>query len=199
MDKKFYDLLVKRRSIYALSNKITLSEKDVSELVKHALKYAPTAFNSQSGRIIALYNKNHKKFWDITLTALEKVTPPERFPSTVQKISSFAAGFGTLLFFEDEKVVLKLQQEFPLYKDKFPEWSLESNGMLQFAVWCLLADNDIGASLQHYSPLIDDEVRRQWKISDNWKLIAQMPFGHIEKEADEKTFLPLDERIRFYN
>ena len=35
----------------------------------------------------------------------------------------------------------------------------------------------MGASLQHYNPLIDDEVRRVWNLSDDWKLIAQMPFG----------------------
>ena len=46
--------------------------------------------------------------------------------------------------------------------------------MHQLAVWTMLEDEGMGASLQHYNPLIDDEVRKVWNLSDDWKLIAQM-------------------------
>ncbi|MDE8712373.1 nitroreductase family protein, partial [Phocaeicola vulgatus] len=54
---------------------------------------------------------------------------------------------------------------------------VQTVGMHQLAVWSMLADGGMGASLQHYNPLIVDEVRRVWNLSDDWKLIAQMPFG----------------------
>ena len=34
-------------------------------------------------------------------------------------------------------------------------------GMLQLAVWTALAEKGLGASLQHYNPLIDDGGRRR--------------------------------------
>ena len=35
--------------------------------------------------------------------------------------------------------------------------------------------------MQHYSPLIDEEVRKELGVSDSWKLRAQMVFGLPEK------------------
>lgn len=49
--------------------------------------------------------------------------------------------------------------------------------MHQLAIWTMLDDMGLGASLQHYNPLIDDEVRRTWQLPAEWMLIAQMPFG----------------------
>lgn len=61
--------------------------------------------------------------------------------------------------FEDDTVIRSMQKEFELYKDNFPVWANQSNGMLQFAVWTALELEGLGASLQHYNPLIDDEVK----------------------------------------
>ncbi|WP_235899137.1 hypothetical protein [Suipraeoptans intestinalis] len=35
----------------------------------------------------------------------------------------------------------------------------------------------IGASLQHYNPVIDDMVRERYKLPKTYRLVAQMPFG----------------------
>ena len=59
----------------------------------------------------------------------------------------------------------------------------------------LLEDAGFGASLQHYNPLIDEAVAKQWHINPNWKLIAEMPFGTSTQEPGEKQFAPLEERI----
>ena len=53
----------------------------------------------------------------------------------------------------------------------------------------------MGASLQHYNPLIDDEVRKVWNLSDDWKLIAQMPFGVPVAQPGSKEVMSLDERV----
>ena len=92
-----------------------------------------------------------------------------------------------------------LQNNFPLYKDKFPVWSEQGNAILQYAVWCLLADNGIGASLQHYSPLVDSFVHKEWQAQENWKLIAQMPFGRITGEPGPKDYLPLETRVKIFS
>ena len=37
-----------------------------------------------------------------------------------KKLQGFKNGAGTILFFEDQQVVKKLQADFPLYADAFP-------------------------------------------------------------------------------
>jgi len=56
----------------------------------------------------------------------------------------------------------------------------------------------LGATLQHYNPLIDDEVKAAWHIPSSWKLIAQMPFGNPVSPAGEKEFQPLSERVKVF-
>ena len=95
-------------------------------------------------------------------------------------------------------VVEDLQSRFPLYRDNFPRWSEQASGMLQYVVWTSLAEQNIGASLQHYNPLIDEKVREEWRLPQSWRLRAQMPFGSIEASAGEKTYLPMDMRLKVF-
>ena len=74
-------------------------------------------------------------------------------------------------------------------------WSLQSNGMLEFAIWTALENEGLGASLQHYNPLIDDAVKKRWNLDDNWKLLAQMPFGSVTSPPGGKDFLPIEQRL----
>lgn len=197
MSKDFYNAVKDRRSFYAISKESPVSDTRIQEIVNEAVKYAPTAFNSQSGRVMVLLGGNHDKLWDLTKEELRKIVPPEGFNSTESKIDSFKSGYGTVLFFEDQSVVESLQRQFELYKDNFPVWSLESNGMLQYIVWTSLELEGFGASLQHYNPLIDSAVGSEWNIPSNWKLMAQMPFGKPVASPDEKQFQPLDFRVKF--
>ena len=197
MSKDFYDAVKDRRSFYGISKESTVSNTRLQEIVNDAVKYAPTAFNSQSSRVMVLLGVHHDKLWDLTKEELRKLVPPENFSSTESKIDSFKNGYGTVLFFEDQSVVESLQRQFELYKDNFPVWSLESSGMLQYIVWTALELEGFGASLQHYNPLIDSSISREWNIPSNWKLLAQMPFGKPTASPDEKQFQPLDFRVKF--
>jgi predicted oxidoreductase (fatty acid repression mutant protein) len=38
-------------------------------------------------------------------------------------------------------------------------------------------------------------VKKEWRIPDAWKLIAQMPFGKPTAPAGEKSFMPLEDRV----
>ena len=192
MDVK--DLVINRRSIYGLGNKQILPEKEISALVNQCLKYAPSAFNSQSSRIALLYGNSYQKFWEIVLEELKKVTPEDRFALTKNKITSFAQGLGTVLFFEDRQSVSALQAKYPLYAKNFDVWSEHGNAMLQYMVWQTFAAR--GASLQHYNPLIDEKVEKEFGLPPSWRLIAQMPFGSITTPPDDKSFLSIEERLK---
>ena len=195
----FAQLTEKRRSIYALGDNVKLSEDKIINIINHSVKFTPTAFNSQSARVVVLVGFEHKRFWEFALEALKKVTPEKNFPQTEAKIKSqFQSGFGTILFFEDQNVVKSLQEQFPLYADNFPKWSLQSNGMLENVIWTALAEENIGASLQHYNPLVDAAVFSHWKLPQSWSLVAQMPFGSIEAPAGEKSFEPIEDRVKVF-
>lgn len=198
MKKEWLKLIEKRRSIYNLGRRKVLSEDEVEELVRGAVKYCPSAFNSQSGRVVILFGEESQKFWKLTFEELKKSAPVETWDNAERKIVGFAAGMGTILYFEDTNIVKGLQKKFPLYADNFPKWSLQSNGMLEYIVWMALEAEGMGASLQHYNPLVDNAVKKEWKLPESWELLAQMPFGSIEVSAGEKTFEPLEERIKVF-
>jgi predicted oxidoreductase (fatty acid repression mutant protein) len=67
--------------------------------------------------------------------------------------------------------------------------------MLQYIVWAGLESEGFGASLQHYAPVVEDDVRKKWDIPAEWSLIAQMPFGVPVAGPGEKEFLPLEDRV----
>jgi predicted oxidoreductase (fatty acid repression mutant protein) len=188
-----------RRSYYTITNQSPISDKEIYDIVKKAILHVPSAFNSQSARAVVLLGDSHIKLWNIVKDTLRSLLLPENYPATESKInSSFASGYGTVLFFEDESVVLKFQESFPAYSDNFPIWSNQSAGMHQYAVWTMLESVGFGASLQHYNPLIDGDVKKEWNINPHWKLVAQMPFGLPTNPPGEKAYNPIDERILLF-
>ncbi len=190
------DTMKLRRSRYSLSNRLPVSEQDLQALIAQCLLQAPSAFNSQSARILLLLGEKHKQFWQLVRESLQAVVPADKFAPTDGKISSFAAAYGTILYYDDTDTVLHLQEQFPAYKDNFPIWAQQANGMLQFAIWTAFAEAGVGASLQHYNPLIDEKVRVAFDVAASWRLVAQMPFGQPVAPAQEKTYLPLEQRLR---
>ncbi len=198
MSKDFYAALKDRRTIYTISKESPIPDEKILEVVQQAVKHVPSAFNSQSARIILLLGEQHNRLWDITMEALRKIVPPEYFADTELKINGFKGGYGSVLVFEDQNVVEELQKNFELYKDNFPLWSNHSSGMLQFVIWTSLEIEGFGASLQHYGALIEEQVKKEWNVPDKWKLIAQIPFGKPTAPPSEKEFKPIDERVKFY-
>ena len=105
MEKTFWNAIKNRRSIYALGDEKIVSEEKIKEIVTDALLHTPSPFNSQSTRVVLLFNEEHRKFWQITLDELKKKVSPEQFEQTTNKINgSFAAGYGTVLFYEEKQV-----------------------------------------------------------------------------------------------
>ena len=197
--KDVQQLAEKRRSIYALSNQLPVSNDEIVKLVEHAVLHTPSAFNSQSTRIVVLFGEDHEKLWDITEETLKVIVgDDEKFQGTKDKIAGFRAGAGTVLFFEDKGVVRNMQEAASLYADKFPIWAHQTSAMHQYVIWTALASIDVGANLQHYNPVIDQRVADAWDIAEDWELNAQMVFGAIEQPAGDKAFQPIDERMKVF-
>lgn len=194
----FTDTLKNRRSIYHLGRNVSLSNEELTTLIKEAIKESPTAFNAQSTRAIILFGDAHEKLWEITEEALRPLTPAEAFPNTQNKLAGFKNGYGTVLFFKDTDVVKGLQEQFELYADNFPDWSEQSNGIATANTWVALVDKGLGANLQHYNPVIDEAVAKEWNIPSNWKLRSQLVFGSPETPAGEKEYMNDADRFRVF-
>ena len=194
----FFEALNKRRSLYHLDKNISLSQDQIREIVEQALLNTPAAFNLPSPRAVVLFGAPHDKLWEIAKETLRKVVPEGAFASTEAKLASFAACAGTILYFEETRVVTGLQEQFPLYQDNFPVWAQQENGMLQLNIWTALELEGLGASLQHYNPLIDDAVKAEWKLPESWKFIAQMPFGNPTAGPDPKEIPSFTDRVLLF-
>lgn len=187
-----------RRSVYALNKTLPVSKDDINQIVEHALLHTPSAFNSQSTRLVVLHGEEHDKLWEIAKAELAKIVPAENFVATEAKLDMFKAGAGTVLFFEDTNVVKGLQDSFPAYADNFPVWADHASAMTQYAIWTTLASENVGANLQHYNPVIDAEVAKTWNIPESWKLRAQLVFGGIVSPAGDKEFAPVADRMKVH-
>ncbi len=196
MSNAYLEALKQRRTQYSLGRNVKPSRDELVTLIQEAIKHSPSSFNSQSSRAVILFGDQSDKLWAITTDEVRKVAPADGFERTENKLKSFAAGVGTVLFFEDQDVVKKMQAQFPLYADNFPVWSEQAGGMAQLSVWSALANAGVGASLQHYNPLIDAAVAAQWDLPASWKLRAQMPFGSNEAPFGDKAFMDDAERFR---
>lgn len=195
----FLDRISKRRSIYAIGKNVKLDNAAIEALIKDVVKQSPSSFNSQSSRAVILFGDSHTQFWNIVLETLAKIVPEQAFAPTKAKMESFIAGHGTVLFYEDQDVIKGLQQQFAAYADNFPVWSEHSTAIAQFAVWTALSEQGIGASLQHYNPIVDDQVAELFNIPASWKLRAQLVFGSIEAPAAEKTYMDDQARFKTFN
>ncbi|MBB1071753.1 nitroreductase family protein [Limosilactobacillus reuteri] len=197
MNSQFNSLAANRRSIYALGDNLSQTPEEIFDLVKQTIKNSPTAFNSQTVRVVVLFGKSSDKVWEIVEDALRKIAKsPDAFEQTKSKIDSFKAGYGTILYFTDTTIVHQLENDYPSYAANFANWAEQGLGGAQQAVWTALAEQGIGASLQHYNPLIDDAIHQVFNLPADWQLRAEMPFGSIEAPAGEKAQLDDEEMFK---
>lgn len=196
MERNIENLLRLRRSRYGFDTFGGVAQDRVEELVRETLMYVPSAFNSQSTRIVLLRGMAHMRFWDKVCERIREIVPVEAFEKSRRKIErSFASGSGTVLFYEDGDVVDKLKEEYPLYAAAFPTYSQHTSAMHQIVMWLLLTGEGLGASLQHYEALFAEDARLMFGLPASWHLIAQMPFGIATDTPGEKSFMPMDERF----
>ncbi|WP_349946272.1 nitroreductase family protein [Lacrimispora sp. BS-2] len=181
--------LEKRRSYYSINKELPVNTGEVIKRIEKLTELVPDAFNMKSSRIVVALGEKQDLLWDSIYDVFEGKVPRE-------KIDSFKAGAGTILYFYDQEVVKGLQGQFPLYADNFPAWAMQASAMLQISIWSGLRELGIGASLQHYNPVIDQKIHELFNVPESYLLIAQMPFGGIVKEPDSKDKEDISKRVR---
>ena len=182
------DSLSKRRSYYKINKELPVSKEEVIKTIETLTELVPDAFNMKSARVVVAFDEKQNELWDTIYNAFGGKVARE-------KIDSFKAGAGTVLYYYDKSIVEAMQSKFPLYAANFPVWANQANGMLQLSIWTALRELNIGANIQHYNPVIDDNVKKLFNIPDDYVLIAQMPFGGIVEEPAPKDKEDISKRV----
>ena len=65
MSKDFLTAVADRRTFYSISKENVVSDNRIKEIIDHAVKHTPSAFNSQSTRVVLLLGQHHDKLWDM--------------------------------------------------------------------------------------------------------------------------------------
>ena len=77
MKRTFAEALEHRRSYYSIGSDSPVLDEEVVHIIRTAVKNVPSAFNSQSTRIVLLLGDEHKKLWDIVKNTLKQRISPE--------------------------------------------------------------------------------------------------------------------------
>lgn len=190
-EKMISDSLRTRRSFYQIDKNIPLSYEEVSYLIEDITELVPDAFNMKSSRVVLAFGDKHNALWDQIYTCFDGKVSRE-------KIDSFKAGAGTILYFIDQEIVDRMKKEYPLFADQFDSWSEQASGMLQINIWTALTEEGFGANIQHYNPVIDEKVKELFDLPKNYKLMAQMPFGGILEQPDPKEKEDISKRVKIF-
>ena len=113
--------------------------------------HAPSAFNTQTARLVLVTGARHKKLWQIVQETYCTILGGnvEAIAAAKKKFETeYEAAYGTVMFFEDISIVESMQAKMPAIAHTFPIWSENATGMAQYAVWVALALEGMGASLQ---------------------------------------------------
>ena len=193
----YSDILKTRRSIYILNDQLPVSQAIVAGRIKEAISLSPTAFMMQDIHAVILTGDNHKKLWDkIVYNTLQKIVPAEAFKRTEIKLNTFSQATGTILLLRDLEAVEQMRKEYATYADEMDNWSWQDLGIAMVNIWSSLAEINVGANIQHYNPLIDDEVKATWNIPANYQLVGQMVYGGIVSRPGDKERKSGDELVR---
>lgn len=192
------DLVEKRRSIYALGSDSEYSQEQIVERIREVVKQAPSAFNSQTTRLVVLFDEANDKFWDHIYDVQKDVLDEETFGMMSGIMTGAKEGIGTILFFEDRDALA----EMPAEGVREEAYKQNNNSNAQYGVWLALAEMDLGASLQHfnigYEQGFDKATREMFDLPERYEMVAQMPFGSVEQEADEKEHIDTNEQVKVF-
>lgn len=192
----FVDLLEKRRSIYALGTNSRYSKQEITDRIRKVVKQVPSAFNSQTTRVVVLFDEANHKFWDHIYDVQRNVLEGEMWDAMSGVLTGSKNGIGTVLFFEDMDAV----KEMPAQGVRQEAYKQNNNANVQYAVWLALAEMDLGASLQHfnvgYEQGFDKGTKKMFNLPKSYEMLAQMPFGSIEQGAGEKEHIDADIQVK---
>lgn len=96
------ELVKSRRTFYGLKAESPISDDAIERIVEDSVLHVPSSFNTQTSRVVLLLKEEHKKVWDIAISAMEGLvaagvlTQEAYEASTKPKLNAFRAAYGTV-------------------------------------------------------------------------------------------------------
>ncbi|KAJ3348128.1 hypothetical protein HDU83_001555 [Entophlyctis luteolus] len=193
-------VLARRSHRNTITPKSPISDEELQDLVKYALNHSPSSFSSQSARAILLLKDEHVKLWEFAKEKTKERVTGDYLSTVLGKLNGYQSGYGTVLIYDDNKVIEEFQQKLPQLKDSLPVWQSHASGIFQYVLWTSLDAAGLGASLQHQQAVLADYAKEKFGVPDSWQLVAQIPFGEKKEGAvlPEKSFVPVEERFKVF-
>ncbi|KAJ7696034.1 putative oxidoreductase [Mycena rosella] len=199
MSAAYLAAIAVRRSNYAITRKSSVPDAKLEAILKACVLHCPTSFNTQSSRAVLVVGDANTKLWNIISESALKGLEGDHKTSTQAKLTAFGGGYGSVMFFEDQAVIDAIAAKIPAYTKQFPVWSQNATGMLQHAVWTSFTLEGLGATLQHngaYSDELVSDIQKTFSLPSTWTSTAIMPFGDPAAPPAEKSFSPIEDRVK---
>lgn len=189
----------KRRSQYAISGQSQVSNEKVAEVVTQVNREVPTAYNSQTNRVVLVFGQANEKVWQHIADVQRSVLGEEGWQMMGGIIEGAKNAQGTALFFADIEAV---KNWIPATEERQEVFKQHNSANAQYATWLALTDLGLGATLQHFNighdQGHDKGIREILDLPDSYELVAQMPFGAIEEPAGEKEYIDSETLVQVY-
>lgn len=193
---QFTDLVKQRRTAYAIGKNTELSNKEIADRIREVTQDIPTAFNSQTTRLVVVFGEDNIKLWDHILDVQKDVLEGDMWEMMSGVMQGAKAGIGTVLFFEDRDAVAGALGE----NERANVYKHHHSANTQYGIWLALTELGLGGSLQHmnigFEQGFDKSVKEMFNLPASYELIAQMPFGSIEAPANDKDYIDSSEQVR---
>ena len=187
---KYTDLQAKRRSTYVIGKNTDLSQEEISQAIREAMKNVPTSFNSQTSRLVIVFDEANERVWKEIYDVQKDVLDEATWGMMGPVIEGAGQGVGTVLFFEDRDAV---KAGIPVDENRQSLYKQDNSSNAQYAVWLTLAELGLGGTLQHfnigYEEGFDKVFRDMFDLPESYEMVAQMPFGSIEQEYEAKDYI----------
>ena len=108
----FLEAVKSRRTFYQLTNESTIPESRLREIVHHTITHVPSAFNSQTTRMVVLLKNEHAKLWTIIKEVYQAQLPKEKYKQAEARFNMFQAAYGTVIHAEQKTVTRLTEQRF---------------------------------------------------------------------------------------
>lgn len=188
------DLLAQRRSIRRLAGGV-LSPDTIARL-QDAVVRTPSAFGVTPWQIVILHEQRDL-FWDEVAAAFRAGLEGDRLQRYLDRLDGFRAGAGVILIYEDLAARPALHQNWGLSEQTAHDFVHQGLGMLQLAIWLVLTEEGLAASLQHWDWLIQDRLATLLDLpTERYQLISVLPIGEPAEPARDTPPVDPDHVLR---
>lgn len=192
---EFVNLVNKRGSVYDIGKNSPYSAHDVADRIKEFSAKLPSAMNSQTTRFVLVEGEVNDKVWDMINKDQKTALSEDMYEMMAPRFDQAKKGLGTVLMFESRDAV----EVLPTSPERSQLYKENHHGIAAYAVWLALREMDLGASLQHHNVGFDQgydkQIRDYLDLPSDWEMLAQMPFGSIETEAEEKETMDVEDQV----